>query len=231
MRATPSCSPDFLPRALACSSDIRLKNVFRRPLEMVTRPKFSASASYSTCFLSAWFAITFTLILFFCASSSSCSATSVSMRKIRVPSRLNFAPVTILGKNRYGNCNQAHIHVGFIGPRRETARINYRGQTSDPSRKSGFLMKKTTSMREQASEKHSETAAQLLVRCLENEGVKYAFGIPGEENIHFIDALNNSSIRLVHGRHLRPPNRSGGSLRGDPRTRSDQPPTRNRGRQ
>ncbi len=62
-------------------------------------------------------------------------------------------------------------------------------------------MKKTTSMREQASEKHSETAAQLLVRCLENEGVKYAFGIPGEENIHFIDALNNSSIRFVLVRH------------------------------
>src|SRR5437870_12348794 len=45
------------------------------------------------------------------------------------------------------------------------------------------------------------TAAQLLVQCLENEGVKYAFGIPGEENIHFIDALNNSSIHFVLVRH------------------------------
>ncbi|MDQ4050524.1 MAG: acetolactate synthase large subunit [Thermoproteota archaeon] len=44
------------------------------------------------------------------------------------------------------------------------------------------------------------TVAKLLVRCLENEGVKYVFGIPGEENIHFIDALGSSSIRyiLVH---------------------------------
>lgn len=44
-------------------------------------------------------------------------------------------------------------------------------------------------------------AAQLLVRCLENEGVQYAFGIPGEENIHVIDALNRSSIRFVLVRH------------------------------
>src|SRR5438477_1462175 len=45
------------------------------------------------------------------------------------------------------------------------------------------------------------TAAQLLVQCLENEGVKYAFGIPGEENIQVIDALDNSSIRFVLVRH------------------------------
>lgn len=44
-------------------------------------------------------------------------------------------------------------------------------------------------------------AATLLVRCLENEGVKYAFGIPGEENIHLIDALTGSSIRFILVRH------------------------------
>jgi acetolactate synthase I/II/III large subunit len=47
----------------------------------------------------------------------------------------------------------------------------------------------------------SRNAAQLLVRCLENEGVKYVFGIPGEENIHFVDALNGSSIRFILVRH------------------------------
>jgi len=40
------------------------------------------------------------------------------------------------------------------------------------------------------------TAARLLVTCLENEGVEYVFGIPGEENIHFIDALRDSSIHV-----------------------------------
>jgi acetolactate synthase-1/2/3 large subunit len=43
--------------------------------------------------------------------------------------------------------------------------------------------------------------AQLLVRCLENEGVTHVFGIPGEENIHFVDALSDSTIRYVLVRH------------------------------
>jgi acetolactate synthase-1/2/3 large subunit len=36
---------------------------------------------------------------------------------------------------------------------------------------------------------------------LEDEGVDHVFGIPGEENIHFIDALAGSSIRFVLVRH------------------------------
>ncbi len=44
-------------------------------------------------------------------------------------------------------------------------------------------------------------AAQLLVRCLENEGVEYIFGVPGEENIDVMDALLDSSIRFVTTRH------------------------------
>jgi acetolactate synthase-1/2/3 large subunit len=44
-------------------------------------------------------------------------------------------------------------------------------------------------------------AAELLVRCLENEGVEYVFGIPGEENIHIMDALARSRIRFVTTRH------------------------------
>lgn len=47
----------------------------------------------------------------------------------------------------------------------------------------------------------SVTAAQLLVRCLEAEGVEYVFGIPGEENIHFVQELANSPIRYVLVRH------------------------------
>jgi acetolactate synthase-1/2/3 large subunit len=47
----------------------------------------------------------------------------------------------------------------------------------------------------------SVTAAQLLVRCLEAEGVEYVFGIPGEENIHFVQALAESPIRYVLVRH------------------------------
>ncbi len=44
-------------------------------------------------------------------------------------------------------------------------------------------------------------AAELFVRCLENEGVEYIFGIPGEENLDVMDALLDSSIEFVTVRH------------------------------
>ena len=47
------------------------------------------------------------------------------------------------------------------------------------------------------------TVAQLLVACLENEGVEYVFGLPGEENLHVIDALEDSSIRFITTRDER----------------------------
>jgi acetolactate synthase-1/2/3 large subunit len=43
--------------------------------------------------------------------------------------------------------------------------------------------------------------ADLLVQCLENEGVTCVFGIPGEENIRVTEALFRSSIRYVLVRH------------------------------
>src|SRR3989475_140242 len=44
-------------------------------------------------------------------------------------------------------------------------------------------------------------AAKLLVSCLENERVRFAFGIPGEENLDLMDSLRESSIRFVLTRH------------------------------
>lgn len=43
--------------------------------------------------------------------------------------------------------------------------------------------------------------AELLVRCLENEGVEYVFGLPGEENLHVLQALKHSSIQFITTRH------------------------------
>ncbi|WP_204103156.1 MULTISPECIES: acetolactate synthase large subunit [Spirulina sp. CCY15215] len=43
--------------------------------------------------------------------------------------------------------------------------------------------------------------AELLVRCLENEGVEYVFGLPGEENLHVLQALKTSSIQFITTRH------------------------------
>lgn len=46
------------------------------------------------------------------------------------------------------------------------------------------------------------SVAKLIVKCLENEGVKYVFGIPGEENIRLVDAINSSSkIRFILVHH------------------------------
>ncbi len=44
-------------------------------------------------------------------------------------------------------------------------------------------------------------AAELFVKCLENEGVEYIFGVPGEENAHFMMALENSPIKFILCRH------------------------------
>lgn len=43
--------------------------------------------------------------------------------------------------------------------------------------------------------------AELLVRCLENEGVRYIFGLPGEENLHVLEALRHSPIQFITTRH------------------------------
>jgi len=44
-------------------------------------------------------------------------------------------------------------------------------------------------------------AAQLFVKCLENEDVEYMFGVPGEENVDIMDALLESPIRFITTRH------------------------------
>ena len=61
--------------------------------------------------------------------------------------------------------------------------------------KSAFPEARATGPREQ-------TAAELLVRCLENEGVEYVYGIPGEETLDVNEAIEHSeSVRFVPVRH------------------------------
>jgi len=43
--------------------------------------------------------------------------------------------------------------------------------------------------------------SDLFVKALENEGVEYIFGIPGEENLDFLDSLKDSPIKLILTRH------------------------------
>lgn len=44
-------------------------------------------------------------------------------------------------------------------------------------------------------------ASDLFVRCLENEGVEYIFGIPGEENLDVMDSMIGSNIKFITTRH------------------------------
>ncbi|NNC71730.1 MAG: acetolactate synthase large subunit [Sphingomonadaceae bacterium] len=44
-------------------------------------------------------------------------------------------------------------------------------------------------------------ASDLFIQCLEEEGVEYVFGVPGEENLDFLDSLARSDIKLILTRH------------------------------
>ncbi len=44
-------------------------------------------------------------------------------------------------------------------------------------------------------------ASDLFIRALENEGVEYIFGIPGEENLDFLNSLKDSHITFILTRH------------------------------
>lgn len=53
-----------------------------------------------------------------------------------------------------------------------------------------------------AREKVMTKASDLFIACLEEEGVEYVFGVPGEENLDFLDSLSRSSkIKLILTRH------------------------------
>jgi acetolactate synthase I/II/III large subunit len=45
------------------------------------------------------------------------------------------------------------------------------------------------------------TGAELVIRCLEQEGVRYVFGVPGEETLDLNEALRDSAVRFVPVRH------------------------------
>jgi len=44
-------------------------------------------------------------------------------------------------------------------------------------------------------------ASDLFVRSLEQEGIEYIFGVPGEENLDFLESLRTSKIKLILTRH------------------------------
>ncbi len=48
---------------------------------------------------------------------------------------------------------------------------------------------------------HAIKGSDILVSALENEGVEYVFGVPGEENLDMLESLRTSRIKVVVTRH------------------------------
>ncbi|MDT8445162.1 MAG: thiamine pyrophosphate-binding protein, partial [Desulfuromonadales bacterium] len=44
-------------------------------------------------------------------------------------------------------------------------------------------------------------ASELMIKALEQEGVERIYGVPGEENLDFLEALRRSTIELILTRH------------------------------
>ena len=44
-------------------------------------------------------------------------------------------------------------------------------------------------------------ASDLFIKCLEEEGVEYIYGVPGEENLDMLESIRTSNINLVLTRH------------------------------
>ncbi|MFY9819093.1 MAG: acetolactate synthase large subunit [Pseudolabrys sp.] len=48
---------------------------------------------------------------------------------------------------------------------------------------------------------HAIKGSDIFIRALENEGVEYIFGVPGEENLDMLESLRTSRIKVVVTRH------------------------------
>ncbi len=44
-------------------------------------------------------------------------------------------------------------------------------------------------------------SSDLFIKCLENEGIQYIFGVPGEENLDLLESVRRSSIKMITTRH------------------------------
>jgi acetolactate synthase-1/2/3 large subunit len=44
-------------------------------------------------------------------------------------------------------------------------------------------------------------ASDLFIKCLEEEGVEFIYGVPGEENLDMLESIRTSRIKLILTRH------------------------------
>jgi acetolactate synthase I/II/III large subunit len=56
-------------------------------------------------------------------------------------------------------------------------------------------------VKDTVTEEAPMNTADLLIKCIEHEGTKYIFGIPGEETLDMMNAIKRSSIEFITTRH------------------------------
>jgi acetolactate synthase I/II/III large subunit len=75
-------------------------------------------------------------------------------------------------------------------------------RSADPEAPSPSARTATATVAAPELEKTMTKASDLFVACLEAEGCEYVFGVPGEENLDFLDSLSRSrKIKLILTRH------------------------------
>ena len=91
-----------------------------------------------------------------------------------------------------------NTRISAIGGEASGSSVSY------ASRGAGFQEKQRSEMGygREMEESVMRTAAKLMVECLVTEGVKYIFGIPGEENLELIQAIaDEPRLHFVVVRH------------------------------
>ncbi len=102
--------------------------------------------------------------------------------------------ITIVDKSRVNNLPTAETFAEHDAPSNNGDRRSVNEITCS---KNVSSISATTLPTSNSARKGSE----IFVRALENEGVDYVFGVPGEENLDLLESLRTSSIKLVVTRH------------------------------
>jgi glyoxylate carboligase len=77
----------------------------------------------------------------------------------------------------------------------------YRSIKKTLSRRKHAMASPRKKAKPKAAKTAAKTASDLFVEILQREGVEYIYGVPGEENLDFLEALRKSKIQLILTRH------------------------------
>src|SRR6478752_3391921 len=92
--------------------------------------------------------------------------------------------------------------IGLDGDPGSGARAVKSAQVGESGRANGVLVSGSHQrLRMRSMTSHAIKGSDIFIRALENEGVEYVFGVPGEENLDMLESLRTSRIKVVVTRH------------------------------